>query len=134
VRRILIPLSLLAAAAALVVPNALPGARTVPQLPALKLKGNSKRGKHVFINVASCANCHTLRDAHATGRLGPNLDHAKPSFALVVRFVSLGATLSTTDESMPAFSTVRGAAYAPFVLTNQQIADVATYVSSVAGR
>jgi hypothetical protein len=35
---------------------------------------------------------------------------------------------------MPAFSDVKGAQYAPFVLTSQQIADVAKYVSTVAGR
>jgi mono/diheme cytochrome c family protein len=109
-------------------------ASSTPNLPALKLTGNATRGKNVFIHVAGCGGCHTLKDAHAIETLGPNLDHVKPSFAVVVRFVSLGGTSKATGESMPAFSHVKGAAYASFVLTSQQIADVAKYVATVAGR
>ncbi len=62
--------------------------------------------------------CHTLADAGATGTVGPNLDEAKPPATLVVTRVTNGA------GAMPSF---KGK------LTQQQIDDVAAYVSSVAG-
>jgi len=86
-------------------------------LPALKLKGDATAGKTVF-TAAGCTACHTLKDAGATGTVGPNLDDAKPPFQLVVQRVSLGKGV------MPSF---KGK------LKDQQIADVAQYVSTVAG-
>ena len=86
-------------------------------LPALNLKGDATAGKSVFAS-AGCTACHTLKDAGATGTVGPNLDDAKPSFELVVERVTLGKGV------MPSF---KGK------LKDQQIADVAQYVSTVAG-
>ncbi len=86
-------------------------------LPALKLKGNASAGKSVFAS-AGCGGCHTLGDAGSTGTVGPNLDDAKPSVELVVERVTLGKGV------MPSF---KGK------LQDQQIADVAAYVSSVTG-
>lgn len=86
-------------------------------LPALKLKGDATAGKGVFTS-AGCTACHTLRDAKATGTVGPNLDDAKPPFELVVERVTLGKGV------MPPF---KGK------LKDQQIADVAQYVSTIAG-
>jgi mono/diheme cytochrome c family protein len=118
-----------------VLPSAVFAAQSSPSIPALKLKGNVARGKKVFITVASCESCHTLKNAHAYGTLGPNLDKLKPSFKLVATTVTLGRKANPkTGENMPAFSDVKGAQYAPFVLTSQQIANVAKYVSTVAGR
>ena len=91
-------------------------------LPALKLKGDATAGKAVFTGTAGCTNCHTLKDAAATGNVGPNLDDSKPAFELVVTRVSLGKGV------MPAFSKAKGGQ-----LADQQIADVAQYVSTVAG-
>ena len=67
---------------------------------------------------AGCVNCHTLAAAGATGTVGPNLDDAKPSADKVVERVTEGKGV------MPSF---KGQ------LTDQQIQDVAAYVSSVAG-
>jgi len=86
-------------------------------LPAQGLKGDATAGKAVFTSQG-CGACHTLKDAGASGTIGPNLDEATPSFDLVVERVTLG------KSPMPAF---KGK------LSNQQIADVAEYVSSVAG-
>ncbi len=86
-------------------------------LPALKLKGDATAGKGVFTS-AGCTACHTLRDAKATGTVGPNLDDVKPPFQLVVERVTLGKGV------MPPF---KGK------LKDQQIADVAQYVSTIAG-
>ncbi len=90
-------------------------------LPALKLKGDATSGKKVFTS-AGCTGCHTLKDAGATGTIGPNLDNSKPTFELVVTRATLGKGV------MPAFSKAKGGQ-----LEDQQIADVAQYVSSVAG-
>lgn len=90
-------------------------------LPALTLKGDATAGKQVFAS-SGCAGCHTLKDAAATGNVGPNLDSVKPAFELVVTRVSLG------KSPMPAFSKAQGGQ-----LDDQQIADVAQYVSTVAG-
>jgi len=102
-------------------PNTVVG--TVPtetnggNLPADNLKGDAAAGKKVYTSQP-CGSCHTLKDAGSSGTVGPNLDEAKPSFDLVVERVTNG------KSPMPAF---KGQ------LTDQQIADVAEYVSSVAG-
>jgi mono/diheme cytochrome c family protein len=79
--------------------------------------GDAAAGKEVF-GSAGCATCHTLADAGASGQVGPNLDEAKPPAELVVDRVTHG------KGAMPAFEGQ---------LSDEQIADVAAYVSSVAG-
>ena len=81
-------------------------------------QGDAAAGKVVFTSQG-CTSCHTLKDAGATGQVGPNLDEAKPPYALVVTRVTNGMGV------MPAF---KGQ------LTGKQIQDVAAYVSSVAGK
>ena len=87
------------------------------ELPALKLKGDATAGKQVFAS-AGCKGCHTLKDSGANGNVGPNLDDVKPPFELVVERVTKGKGV------MPPFGDQ---------LKPQQIADVAQYVSQVAG-
>ena len=79
--------------------------------------GDPAAGKEVFA-TAGCVTCHTLADAGATGTVGPNLDEARPPVERVVARVTKGKGV------MPPFSGE---------LSEQQIADVAAYVSSVAG-
>lgn len=74
-------------------------------------------GKDIF--KSQCATCHTLKDAGATGTIGPNLDQLKPPLAIVQNQVIHGGSV------MPAF---KGK------LTDAQIKAVAKYVSSVAGK
>jgi mono/diheme cytochrome c family protein len=76
------------------------------------------QGKSVF-EKAGCASCHTLKDAGATGTVGPNLDEKKPPKDLVVERVTNG------KPPMPSF---KGQ------LSEQEIDAVATYVSTVAGK
>jgi len=76
------------------------------------------QGKDVFAK-SGCASCHTLKDAGATGTVGPNLDEAKPSKDLVVERVTNG------KPPMPSF---KGQ------LSDQEIEAVAEYVSTVAGK
>jgi cbb3-type cytochrome c oxidase subunit III len=74
-------------------------------------------GKSIF--KSQCSSCHTLKDAGATGTVGPNLDQLKPPFPVVQNQVIHGGSV------MPAF---KGK------LTDAQITAVAKYVSSVAGK
>ena len=74
-------------------------------------------GKHLFETVG-CMSCHTLRDAGATGVIGPSLDAAKPSRSLVVNRVTNG------QGAMPPFGNQ---------LSPRQIGEIADYVSTVAG-
>ncbi len=93
------------------------GGGTTGESPAPAPSGDAAAGKQVF-ESAGCVACHTLADAGATGTVGPNLDEAKPPATLVVTRVTHGA------GAMPPFEGQ---------LTEQQIQDVAAYVSSVAG-
>jgi len=82
-------------------------------------EGDPVAGKAVFLGASGCTGCHTLADAGSTGTVGPNLDDAMPSFELAYDRVTNG------QGGMPSFATS---------LTDQQRADVAAYVSSVAGK
>jgi mono/diheme cytochrome c family protein len=87
--------------------------------PAPVPGGDATAGKAVFTGAtAGCGNCHTLADAGASGTVGPNLDDAKPSAELVVDRVTNGKGV------MPSFKDK---------LSEEDIANVAAYVSSVAG-
>jgi mono/diheme cytochrome c family protein len=79
--------------------------------------GDAAAGKEVF--TANCAACHTLADAGASGAVGPNLDDAAPDQAAVE------AKVRTGGGGMPAFEGQ---------LSDDDIANVAAYVSSVAGQ
>jgi mono/diheme cytochrome c family protein len=73
-------------------------------------------GKTVF--TANCGTCHTLKEAGTSGTVGPNLDELEPDLATVEGQVESGG------GGMPAF---KGQ------LSAEEITDVATYVSTVAG-
>jgi cytochrome c6 len=78
-------------------------------------EGDPAAGKEIFVGSAGCSGCHTLADAQATGTVGPNLDQLKPSYDAVVAQVTNGG------GAMPPFKDT---------LTEQQIKDVAAYVST----
>jgi len=74
-------------------------------------------GKKIF--QQECASCHTLKDAGATGTVGPNLDQLKAAFPIVKKQVTNGGAV------MPAFKNK---------LTKAQIDAVAKYVATHAGK
>ena len=76
------------------------------------------RGATVFAS-AGCGGCHTLAAADASGNVGPSLDALRPSASRVQGVVTAG------KGAMPSFGAK---------LTGDEIAAVAAYVSSVAGR
>src|SRR6185503_13201000 len=53
-----------------------PATTTTTSAPSAK--GDPVAGKAVFTGAAGCSGCHTLKDAGATGNVGPNLDQLKP--------------------------------------------------------
>jgi cbb3-type cytochrome c oxidase subunit III len=77
----------------------------------------SADGKTIF--KENCASCHTLKDAAATGTVGPNLDQLKPPLARAKQQVITGG------GAMPAFKGT---------LTDAQIDAVAKYVSQATGK
>jgi mono/diheme cytochrome c family protein len=79
--------------------------------------GGSDAGAEVFAS-AGCGSCHTLAAAGSTGSTGPNLDDLQPDKETVVSQVTNGG------GGMPAFGDR---------LSEQEIEDVATYVSESAG-
>jgi mono/diheme cytochrome c family protein len=79
--------------------------------------GDAAAGEAVFAS-AGCGSCHTLAAAGTSGTVGPNLDDASPSYDKVVERVTQGKGV------MPSFADQ---------LSEQQIQDVAAYVSSSAG-
>jgi len=79
--------------------------------------GDAAAGKAVF--TANCGACHVLSDAGTSGTVGPDLDQLKPDAATVQKQVENGG------GAMPAFKGT---------LSDADIANVAAYVSSVAGQ
>jgi mono/diheme cytochrome c family protein len=81
-------------------------------VPAGYSNGDPVAGKALF-KAKGCNACHTLKDAGATGTVGPDLDVSKPSLGRVVDRVLNG------KGAMPPFKSQ---------MTQQQVADVAAYV------
>lgn len=74
-------------------------------------------GRQVFVS-AGCSSCHRLGNLGSSPSIGPDLDAAKPSRALVIERVTNGRS------PMPSFRNQ---------LTAEQIEQVADYVSTTAG-
>lgn len=102
-----------------VMPTAEEVVGTVPQAtePEIDVEGDAAAGEGVFAS-AGCGSCHTLSAAGSTGTVGPSLDEAQPDFERA--FV----TVKDGRGAMPSFEGQ---------LTEQQIADVAAFVSESAG-
>ena len=77
-------------------------------------------GREVFLQ--NCSGCHTLADAGTTGKVGPNLDEAKPTYERALMMVRDGGGGGL--GVMPKFEGT---------LTPEQIDAVARYVSDAAG-
>lgn len=88
-----------------------------PPEPASPDGGGGTDGESLFAS-AGCGGCHTLAAAGSSGKVGPNLDEAKPSRELAIDRVTNGR------GGMPSF---KGQ------LTEEQIRAVAAYVAENAG-
>ena len=90
-----------------------PQAQTTPEpVPAQYANGDPVAGKTIF-KTKGCTACHTLKDAGATGTVGPDLDTSKPILGRAIDRLLNG------KGAMPSFKSQ---------LSTKQIADVAAYV------
>jgi mono/diheme cytochrome c family protein len=82
--------------------------------------GNPVKGAILFKGY--CSGCHTLKAARATGKLGPDFDKMKPSYARVVKQVTNPRFRPGTipDLSMLTFG--------PGTFTKADIRDIAAFV------
>jgi cytochrome c2 len=71
--------------------------------------GNASHGKDLFRGEGKCGGCHTLKDAGAAGKIGPNLDEAfmrsrEEGFeeSAIENVVLDQIRFPTTDSGMPA--------------------------------
>jgi mono/diheme cytochrome c family protein len=88
-----------------------PGGRT--------LSSGLTDGRKLF--NARCATCHTLKDAGAVGRVGPNLDQLAPTAGLTLSAIRDGRARG--QGQMPAQ-----------LLDGQDARNVARYIEAVAGQ
>jgi cytochrome c5 len=65
---------------------------------SIHLTRQEERGAEIF--GQSCQSCHTLAAAHATGKVGPNLDQLKPPKALILDALANGRQRG--NGTMPA--------------------------------
>ncbi len=88
---------------------------------ATRATADESLGKAVFTRIAepSCSICHVLRDAGATGEIGPSLDELGPDAERVARAVRGGV------GAMPPYGDT---------LSEKEIEAVAAYVAKAAGR
>ena len=84
-----------------------------------KLSANLQEGREKFI--AKCAQCHTLADAGAVGRVGPDLDVVGPAAAVTLNAIQEGRARG--QGQMPAQ-----------LFDGEDAKQVADYVAEVAGR
>lgn len=87
--------------------------------PGVTLSEVQAEGRTLFSE--NCSNCHTLEDANAVARVGPDLDRLRPDASL---------TLSAIEQGR-----ARGMGQMPArVVTGEDARAVAEYVEAVAGR
>lgn len=80
-------------------------------------EGDPEAGATLFAEQG-CGSCHVLADAGSSGTTGPNLDETQPSFEAAFQQIRDGG------GGMPAYGGD---------LSDEQIADLAAYVSERAG-
>jgi mono/diheme cytochrome c family protein len=84
-----------------------------------KLTATQKEGRELF--AEKCATCHTLKDANAVGKVGPDLDTLQPPAALTVNAIEVGRAAG--KGQMPAQ-----------LIEADDAKKVADYIEEVAGR
>jgi cytochrome c6 len=100
---------------------ALAAGATAADKSASRDAGAAGEGRRLFTagTTPPCSTCHALRDAGATGSIGPDLDALQPDAARVANAVKNGF------EAMPAFG---------HALSGSQIDTLSKYVAQAAGK
>jgi len=84
-----------------------------------KLSAEKKEGRELY--AERCATCHTLKDAGAVGKVGPDLDALAPAKALTLNAIEKGRAAG--KGQMPAL-----------LLEKSEAEKAAAYIEDVAGR
>ena len=84
-----------------------------------KLTADQQEGREIFSE--KCATCHTLVDANAVGKVGPDLDVLQPPEALTINAIKQGRAKGVGQ--MPAQ-----------LIEDDEAKLVATYIAHVSGR
>ena len=105
-------------------------AKASAQVNGVKLTAAEKHGRELFGQV--CGTCHTLAEASANGKVGPNLDMLKPPYSLVLNTINNGCLQNPPPGSAQA---CLGQGVMPAqLLQGRDANDVARFVAKVAGR
>src|ERR1043166_9391431 len=88
-------------------------------------------GKQLF--TEKCAFCHTLKEANAGGKIGPNLDEAfRPSYKQGFKEATIRQVVADQIKFAGDYG-VKGPTMPKNLVTGQDADDVAAYVAAVAG-
>jgi mono/diheme cytochrome c family protein len=100
------------------------------QIAGVKLTAREKSGQELF--GVHCAVCHTLSEANAIGKVGPNLDMLKPPASLVLHTITYGCLPNASSSSNEQ---CLGQGVMPAnIVEGSDAQNVAEYVARVAGR
>ena len=98
---------------------------------AVSGSGDLSRGKQLF--TEKCAFCHTLAEANATGKVGPNLDEAfRPSYKQGFKESTIRQVVADQIKFAGNYG-AKGPTMPKNLVTGQNVDDVASYVAAVAG-
>jgi mono/diheme cytochrome c family protein len=92
---------------------------------------DTSQGKDLF--VKNCGSCHTLQDAATVGTVGPNLDDAFYAARNQSGFDESTFFQITLDQMRLAAPPMPNFDEPPQKLSEEQLVDIAAYVSQVAG-
>jgi mono/diheme cytochrome c family protein len=101
------------------------------QVGGIKLTAAAKHGREEFGH--SCAFCHTLAAANATGKVGPNLDTLRPSEQVVLNTIKNGCLQNPPSTTSPQACLGFGTMPAG-IIQGDDAKNVAQFVAAVAGQ
>jgi cytochrome c553 len=101
------------------------------KVAGVRLNSQEKAGRELF--AEHCGVCHTLAEAHAIGKVGPNLDQLRPSYGLIIHTLQYGCLASPPSPTSPESCLGQGNMPSD-ILEGQAARDVAEFVARVAGR
>ncbi len=101
------------------------------QVSGIKLTAAEKTGRELF--GFHCGVCHTLKEANAVGKVGPNLDTIKPSQSLVLHTIQNGCLQNPPSATAPTNCLGQGNMPSN-ILQGTEAQDVAKFVAKVAGQ
>jgi mono/diheme cytochrome c family protein len=87
--------------------------RSIPEANVKELTPMQQQGRELF--GQRCRNCHTLKAANATAKVGPNLDDLAPSEALVLDAIDKGRARGNGNMAADIYEGEEAKAVAEFV-------------------